>query len=231
MSGTRVEEASVDAPETKGLIAPVWHTIVMLLLLGIPVALGVLRLINGSAAPPQAGPIHPANLWKFYAQTMIYEWILVGVAWIGIRLKQIKMRELIGGRWPTIGHAFADLIIGAAICVTMFYLGDQLGAWLKPANGNSINVVPQDGFEMALWIALSATAGVARNERSEQTNSTSVPSILPESTKFRSYYAQNMRERLILGTVASPPSPALGTRSDNRNEARKGRDLRRALSL
>ena len=101
-------------------------------------------------------------MWKFYAQTLIYEWILVGVVWVGIRLKQIKLKELIGGRWPTIGHAFADLIIGAAICVTMFYIGDELGAWLKPANGNgnSINVVPQDGLEMALWVALSATAGV-----------------------------------------------------------------------
>jgi len=162
MSSTKVEGASVDARQSTGLVAPVWHTIVLLLLLSIPVALGVLRLINGSAAPPQAGPIHPANLWKFYAQTLIYEWILVGVVWIGIRLKQIKLQELIGGRWPTIGHALADLIIGAAICVTMFYLGDELGEWLKPANGdgNSINVVPQDSLEMALWVALSVTAGV-----------------------------------------------------------------------
>jgi len=160
MSGTKVEGSSID--ERKDLIAPVWHTIVLLLLLSIPIALGVLRLVNNSTAPPETGPMHPANLWKFYAQTLIYEWILVGVVWVGIRLKQIKLKELIGGRWPTIGHAFADLIIGAAICVTMFYIGDELGAWLKPANGNgnSINVVPQDGLEMALWVALSATAGV-----------------------------------------------------------------------
>ena len=159
MSGAKVEEASVDARPSKGLIAPVWHTIVMLLLLSIPVALGVLRLIHSSDAPSQTGPIHPANLWKLYAQTLIYEWILVGAVWIGIRLKQIKLQELIGGRWPTIGHVLADLIIGAAICVTMFYIGDQLGAWLNPANGNSINVLPRDRLEMALWVALSVTAG------------------------------------------------------------------------
>ena len=160
MSSTEVEGASVGARPSKGLIAPVWHTIVVLLLLSIPIVLGVLRLINESPSPSQMGPVHPANLWKLYAQTLIYEWILVGVVWLGIRLKQNKLRELIGGRWPTIGHALADLIIGAAICVTMFYLGDEIATWLKPANGNTINVLPQDSLEMALWVALSVTAGV-----------------------------------------------------------------------
>ena len=83
MSDTAVEGAAIGARQSKGLIAPVWHTIVMLLLLSIPIVLGVLRLINSSPAPFQVVPIHPANLWKLYAQTLIYEWILVGVVWLG----------------------------------------------------------------------------------------------------------------------------------------------------
>lgn len=161
MRNSEVKGPSPDILKPKGLIAPAWHTAVMLLLLSIPIVLGVLRLFNSHPASSPAGPLHLANLWKFYAQTLIYEWFLVLFLWIGIRLKGNKLRDLIGGRWPTIGRALIDVAIGAAVCVAMFFIGDTLGKWLNPASGNVIDVLPKSGLEIALWLVLSGTAGFA----------------------------------------------------------------------
>ncbi|HXI87858.1 MAG TPA: type II CAAX endopeptidase family protein [Parvularculaceae bacterium] len=146
--------------QSKGLIAPVWNLIVILLLLAIPVALGTLRLIHSAPVSPQSEPVHPANLWMLYGQTLIYEWILFCVVWIGLRSRNNTLRDLIGGHWTTTTSVVADFAVGAVICIAMFSIGDQVSAWLDPANGSTLNVIPRDSLDMTVWVALSVTAGI-----------------------------------------------------------------------
>ena len=66
------------------LIAPVWHTIITLLILAVLSALGALSAYLYRAAAPgmAAGSRIPG-----YAVTILVEWLVLVFVWFGIRLR------------------------------------------------------------------------------------------------------------------------------------------------
>ena len=87
---------------TSRLLAPLWHTAVVLFIL-IGGSLGGSRGVHPLAGHSKL----PQYLW-----TMAWEWILVGLVYLGIR-KRIKLSELIGDRWANIEDFLHDLLIAA----------------------------------------------------------------------------------------------------------------------
>src|SRR5215469_14625538 len=89
------------APLKPQLIAPVWHTVaIVIIILG--------NSYFGSARRPQAIEHHRILL---YAQTIVLQLFLLLLVWVGLRLKKTKLRDLIGGRWNSVEDFLLDVAI------------------------------------------------------------------------------------------------------------------------
>jgi uncharacterized protein len=144
------------SPPARQLLAPWWHTALL-------VALLLLASLNGTRNKHAMAEVNRALQ---YAWTMLWEWVLVGMVWLGTR-KRIRLRELIGGHWATLEDFFLDVVFAGAFWVmAMFVLGSV--AWLmhlsEPGKFESLRrqigfLVPRSNLELALWFAVSTTAG------------------------------------------------------------------------
>jgi CAAX protease family protein len=88
--------AAPPAPDKPALIAPVWHTLLVTALL----------LANAFVGSTKIGAVHSqGSRLLLYGGTFITELVLFFLVWFGIRLRGVRMRDLIGGKWKT-GEAF-----------------------------------------------------------------------------------------------------------------------------
>ena len=137
------------------LLAPWWHTAILIAVLLIASLNG-----NRSTHPLAAGSKIPQYLW-----TMMWEWILAGFVWLGIR-KRIRLRELIGGRWES-GRIFFSMS-----CMPEFSGVPHVGAGndrQADASGPGGKIesmrrqlgflAPETSLEFAVWFCVSVTAG------------------------------------------------------------------------
>jgi len=102
-----------------------------------------------------------------YYTTMIWEWVIVlYIAW-GVR-RSGGMRELVSGRWRT-GKEFGTdvgiavgywVVTGIVLLALSFALGLTSPAQLEQAKKNISPLLPTNGKELLVWIALSTTAGI-----------------------------------------------------------------------
>ena len=138
-------------------IAPVWHTVVVLVfLLGVS-GLGAYAQYRGhwAAQPtPQARTGH-------YVRAVLMEWAIVAFLWYGVRSQGVKFRTLIGERWTRPSAVLRDLGIGF-----LFLIGSnvilQIVAHLVGAKVNQAirNLVPHSQHEVAPYLLLALTAGI-----------------------------------------------------------------------
>lgn len=147
--------ATLPSREQTGLIAPAWHTAAVIVFL---LAIAALSASRGSASP--AGNLSSHARMANYAVVLVWEWLTVAfIAW-GVRRRGLRISSLIGGRWPTVGAFARDLGISV-----LFLLGSGvvLGVirWAMQDRPNQAvrNLLPETPEEMALWVALAATAG------------------------------------------------------------------------
>ncbi len=137
-------------------LAPWWHTTVLVGIL-LVVSLNSTRGWHPLAAHGKA----PQYLWG-----MMWEWLLAGFTWLGVR-KRMRLRELIGGRWASGEDFFLDVVYAGAFWVfALVVLG--VGAKLMHLDqASKIDAMrkqlgfltPDTNFEVALWCGLSTTAG------------------------------------------------------------------------
>jgi membrane protease YdiL (CAAX protease family) len=152
-------------PAERGLLAPVWHT---LLVVGILVGNSYFTArLFGRAL--QHGPIlnsHQARLFQ-YGATIVLEFFLLAIVWLGLRTTKTTIRDLIGGKWNTPEDFLIDMAITAGFWVTSALILAGLGYLMglsSPAQVNEMKqrmggLMPQIGFEMVVWVLLSCTAG------------------------------------------------------------------------
>jgi hypothetical protein len=145
-----------------GLLAPWWHTALMvLLIIGLSVA-GARQLHSFGN--------QPLHLVANYSLTIAYEWILAALALWGIHMRKIPLRQLLGVQRPgargwlvDIGVALAYWVV--AVCVLAF-LGSVLvkisGSHIEPQKIGDVTrkLAPVTGFEMLLFLVLSISAGI-----------------------------------------------------------------------
>jgi membrane protease YdiL (CAAX protease family) len=143
--------AAQPQPTEPKLIAPLWHT-------GI-----VLAALTGLAAVSahQHGLLAAGSRAASYVVTIACEWLLFGLAAWGIRMGGVAISTVVGGRWSTPKLFLRDLGIGS-----LFLLGSNaalagLAAVLHPGrNANIARMLPHGGIEITLWIFLSLSAGI-----------------------------------------------------------------------
>ncbi len=144
-------------PKTGGLVAPVWHTVLLVsIFLGITIA-GALfqRHTQSSAGALQQHP----NVVPLYLSLIAVEWLLVYGVWAGIRSRGVRLVDLIGGRWHSAKNVLFDVAL--AVIVWILWLGIQAGvSRLVPSHATSVStLLPQNPLEVVLWIATSLSAG------------------------------------------------------------------------
>jgi membrane protease YdiL (CAAX protease family) len=152
-------ETTVSAPEPAWpRIAPLWHTLILVV---VVLAFSALGAISEHPVAKTGGRIPQ------YLLTMAWEWILfVFVIW-GAKKSGTSLRTLIGGRWEHFEDFLLDIaialgfwIISAAVLVAIaFAVGMANPSQIKEAQKQLEFLLPQSTLEMTIAILLSVTAG------------------------------------------------------------------------
>src|SRR5258707_2583755 len=105
--------AAVPAPEKPALIAPLWHTLLIVALI----------LANSFLGSSKVGAVHGSvSRIALYGGTFVTQLVLILLVWFGIRLRGVRMRDLIGGRWKTVEAFLLDVGLAAAFFVVSILL-------------------------------------------------------------------------------------------------------------
>ena len=137
-----------------GPVAPAWHTVVLLLILFF---FSFASAYSGSVVP-FGGKISRAF---GYMLVIVFEWAVVAFIWFGIRLRGVRLADLIGGKWARPLDLLRDITIAVAFLIVA--MGGVLGAldhFLEAAPNQAMrNLLPRSPIEILLYVATSLTAG------------------------------------------------------------------------
>ena len=144
--------------DSPALIAPLWHTLALVLFLLVFSALG---------SKGHQDLDHSSRV-RFYLMTISMEWILVGYIFWGLRrARRTTIGELIGGRWKKPEDFLLDIavavgfwIVSALVLGALAYLlGMNNVATMKDLKSRLDPLLPTGTLEMLLWVGISITAG------------------------------------------------------------------------
>ncbi len=153
--------APASAPAGSQLIAPVWHTVAIVLIILGNSYLAFLRLSHNV---PSRGRV------LLYLETMAWQLVLFGLVWIGLRLRKTRLRDLIGGQWSKA----EDFLIDFAIAAGFWIVSVAILAGLKFAFGMASldakrsaeqvkqtvgAITPRTAAELAVFLLLALCAG------------------------------------------------------------------------
>jgi CAAX protease family protein len=142
----------------QGLVAPLWHTALLLVILAALVVGGA-RLQSRATPSNSVAPQH-AGIVPLYFSVIILEWALVCFVWFGLRRRGTRLRDLIGGRWGSGTAVLLDVAIALGFWIVWEGVGKLAHLMLGPSHAKTIEaLLPQGAFEVALWIAVSISAG------------------------------------------------------------------------
>ena len=153
---TNTLEACQAQPDST-VIAPVWHTAGLLLILGLITLvmsmLGVHRM--GQAETRMTG----------YLITMTIEWAMVAYIALGVRWKGPSLLALTGRNLLSLRSIALDLGLAVAYLIAanivLGVLGFILGHIVHSSPDKAIlNLLPHSAPEMIVWVLLSLTAGI-----------------------------------------------------------------------
>ena len=118
-------ETSSPPPEESGqnLIAPLWHTVVVVLILLGFSALGA----RSHSAFGVGGHGRVAG----YLTAAVFEWLVVALIWFGLRLRRNSVGKLLGQTWLSWKRLFQDLGLAAAFLVVSNIILAALAVALK----------------------------------------------------------------------------------------------------
>jgi membrane protease YdiL (CAAX protease family) len=154
MVTTEARPQSVSA--TNELITSPWHT---LLVLGV----GAFNAYRGAMNAAQLRAGLASSRPRMYLRTMFFEFVLLAIVVIGVRLRSRSLQPIFGERWRSAGQVFRQLGIGVALLLASTVVasilggGHQRGAQPDHAIGY---LMPQSSLELLIWMALSLTAGI-----------------------------------------------------------------------
>lgn len=137
-------------------IAPWWHTaLIAVVILGVSVLSGLQSKTTGF------GGSHA----KRYLYTMIWEWVLAALAWWGIRMRHVPMRQLLGEQRRGIREWMKDFGIALAFWLMAMLVLAAVATVLRLMHLISVQkavveLAPHGALELMLWVALSITAGI-----------------------------------------------------------------------
>ncbi len=150
-------------PTTPALIAPLWHTLLI----------SALILGNSFLGSSKVGAVHGSgSRILLYGGTFITQLILILLIWFGIRLRGVRMRDLIGGRWKTVEAFLLDVALAVGFWITslllLFGIRVALGTIdlhnMQKSVDDTVRLLgpmaPHTYLEAGLFVLLSVSAGL-----------------------------------------------------------------------
>lgn len=135
--------------------ASIMHTIFLL------VMLGAWALLGQTTVNRMAAGANPHRI-RVYVLTLLFEWLLFAYVVAGVWHNRESMRIVLGSRWQSLRQLARDIAIAAAFWLISAFLLFILARLLNAgATRRDLQfLLPQSAAELALWIALSITAGI-----------------------------------------------------------------------
>ena len=151
------------APDKLALIAPLWHTVLITALL----------LGNSFLGSSKVKAVHGSgSRILLYGGTFITQVVLILLIWLGIRLRGVRMRDLIGGRWKTVEAFLLDVGLAVGFWITslllLFGIRVALGTIdlhnMQKSVDDTVRMLgpmaPHSYLEAGLFVLLSVCAGL-----------------------------------------------------------------------
>jgi hypothetical protein len=153
------------APEKPGLIAPLWHTALIVVIL-FGVSYFTAQFFDHALAKGPVLNSHQARLLQ-YGTTVVLEFFLLALIWLGLRTTKTQIRDLIGGRWKTPEAFLLDLAIASGFWLVSSLILAGLGYLFGLSNPSQVHdmkqriggLMPREATEILAWVLLSCTAG------------------------------------------------------------------------
>ena len=150
-----------ESPPAPRLIAPIAHTIALVLLFLVMAAGGAIFQQRAAAhATTLPAPSRPTTL---YLSLIAMEWgLVVYVVRGGLRRTGTSLRDVVGGRWSRPRDVVRDVVVALAAWGVW-----TLFSWIAshaagPEHAASMrSLLPRHPIDLALWVALSLSAGFA----------------------------------------------------------------------
>jgi len=141
------------------LIAPIWHTALLIAILMGLAAYGAYAQRHAPAGDqlvPRTGSALPLYLSLIGAQ-----WLLLRlVTATGLRRTGTRLRDLLGERWGSWKDVARDVAIALVAWAAWGGLEVVAGKFLGTDSAKDISaLLPRDPLEIAVWVLLSMTAG------------------------------------------------------------------------
>jgi membrane protease YdiL (CAAX protease family) len=144
-----------DALHPLSSVAASWHTTILLVFMPFWAYRGIIRAEHLQSATD-------VSRVSFYLQTISAQWLIFAFVLLGVWLHKSPLSLVLGERWRSAAAFFRD--IGVAL---LFWLSSALalGALAillraRPSAHAMGFLLPDNNFEIALWIAVSVTAGI-----------------------------------------------------------------------
>lgn len=102
-------------PRSVDLVAPVWHSVVLLAVLAALTLLG--WLAQQRVQTHTQSPAPPSRLVPLQIEAIIFEWATLVWVWFGVRRKGVRLRALVAGRWPDVKSVLVDILLGGGLWV------------------------------------------------------------------------------------------------------------------
>ena len=171
-------------PEAPHAIAPWWHTAILIVLL-----LGI-SLMGGRQTKKVSLASHHVSQYLF---TFAWEWILAALVLWGLWMRRTPLRQILGIRRDGLKGLLRDARAAFVFWIMALIVLTAVGTLLQGLHFSSpqkslMDLAPQGGKEILLWVTLSISAGIC------------------EELLFRGYLLQqfvSMRSKLWVAALAS----------------------------
>lgn len=148
----------IDETRAAPLLAPLWHTaIILVLLLGISLINALTRHLASTGA---------RSHYVMYGVTLVWEWVLLALVHWGLLMRRTPLRQILGERRPGAAQFWTDFGIALGFWFGSLFLLGTVGVVLRgfhmhpeKIQGVVSHLAPASPGELALWFALSISAG------------------------------------------------------------------------
>lgn len=137
------------------LIASPWHTVLVVVVVGINAYYGTIRSAQQRAG---LGPSRP----HIYLRAFLFEFVVLAIVVLGVRMRGISLQVVFGPHWRSLKQVLTDLGLGILLLLGSTVVASIFGSTQREGGaGPSISyLLPQTWTEIVMWIALSIAAGV-----------------------------------------------------------------------
>jgi membrane protease YdiL (CAAX protease family) len=148
-----------EIPTGRRLLAPLWHTALLIAILLAMAAYGMF-LQRQAGAGPQLVERRGSAL-PLYLSLIVAEWGLLRlVVAAGLKRNGVRFRDLLGERWAGPRDVLRDIGIAVAFWATWTFAESVVLSHLGHDAAKGIDaLLPRGPAEIAAWIALSISAG------------------------------------------------------------------------